>query len=110
MLPPDQRPMIKQTKFAYYPVGKPLDKQIKQLKIKEKNKINEDKRGKKIKTLKERDVKDFLDPDQKSITSLFSKDLLNQEAIYDLNNIVEMENKQKKKQNQSKKKKKITIS
>ena len=29
MLPLDQRPMIKQTKFAYYPVGKPLEKQIK---------------------------------------------------------------------------------
>ena len=76
------------------------------MKIKEKNKINEDKRGKKIKTLKERDVKYFLDPDQKSIAPLFSKDILNQEGIYDLNNIVEMENKPKKNKISQKRKKK----
>ena len=75
------------------------------MKIKEKNKINEDKRGKKIKTLKERDVKYFLDPDQKSIAPLFSKDILNQEGIYDLNNIVEMENKSKKTKSAKKEKK-----
>ena len=75
------------------------------MKIKEKNKTNEDKRGKKIKTLKERDVKYFLDPDQKSIAPLFSKDILNQEGIYDLNNIVEMENKPKKTKSAKKEKK-----
>ena len=75
------------------------------MKIKEKNKINEDKRGKKIKTLKERDVKYFLDPDQKSIAPLLSKDILNQEGIYDLNNIVEMENKPKKTKSAKKEKK-----
>ena len=75
------------------------------MKIKEKNIINEDKRGKKIKTLKERDVKYFLDPDQKSIAPLFSKDILNQEGIYDLNNIVEMENKPKKTKSAKKEKK-----
>ena len=75
------------------------------MKIKEKNKIKEDKRGKKIKTLKERDVKYFLDPDQKSIAPLFSKDILNQEGIYDLNNIVEMENKPKKTKSAKKEKK-----
>ena len=75
------------------------------MKIKEKNKINEDKRGKKIKTLKERDIKYFLDPDQKSIAPLFSKDILNQEGIYDLNNIVEMENKPKKTKSAKKEKK-----
>ena len=75
------------------------------MKIKEKNKINEDKRGKNIKTLKERDVKYFLDPDQKSIAPLFSKDILNQEGIYDLNNIVEMENKPKKTKSAKKEKK-----
>ena len=35
----------------------------------------------------------FLDADQKSIASLFSKDFLNEEATYKLKQIVEMENK-----------------
>ena len=37
--------------------------------------------------------KSFLDRDQKSIASLFSKNFQNEEATYELNKIVEMENK-----------------
>ena len=35
----------------------------------------------------------FSDTGQKSIASLFSKDFLNEEATYELNEIVEMENR-----------------
>ena len=37
--------------------------------------------------------KHFLDKDQKSIASVFSKDFLNEEHLYELNKIVEVENK-----------------
>ena len=62
------------------------------LKNKEKNKY-EDQGVKQIKTLQNRVEKNLLDTDQKLTTSLFSKDFLNEEATYELNKIVEMENK-----------------
>ena len=39
ILPSNQQQMIKQTKFTYSPLGKAFDKQIKQLKIKVKNRL-----------------------------------------------------------------------
>ena len=38
ILPHDQRRVIEQAKFTYSPLGKAFEKQVKQLKIKEKNK------------------------------------------------------------------------
>ena len=38
ILPPDQRRVIEQAKFTYCPLGKTFEKQIRKLKIKEKNK------------------------------------------------------------------------
>ena len=38
ILPPDQRRVIEQAKFNYSPLGKAFEKQIKKLKIREKNK------------------------------------------------------------------------
>ena len=38
ILPPDQRRVIEQAKFTYSPLGKAFEKQIRKLKIKEKNK------------------------------------------------------------------------
>ena len=38
ILPPDQRRVIEQAKFTYSPLGKALEKQIKQLRIKQKSK------------------------------------------------------------------------
>ena len=43
--------------------------------------------------MKTESTKSFLNTDKKSIASLFSKDFLNEEAIYELNKIVEMKNK-----------------
>ena len=39
ILPSNQQQMIKQTKFTYSPLGKAFDKQIRQLKIKVKNRL-----------------------------------------------------------------------
>ena len=39
ILPSNQQQIIKQTKFTYSPLGKAFDKQIKQLKIKVKNRL-----------------------------------------------------------------------
>ena len=39
ILPSNQQQMIEQTKFIYSPLGKAFEKQRKQLKIKEKNKL-----------------------------------------------------------------------
>ena len=47
----------------------------------------------KIKEIKHRVKKKFLHTDQKSIASLFTNDFLNEEATYELNIIVEMEDK-----------------
>ena len=38
ILPPDQKRVIEQAKFTYSPLGKAFEKQIRKLKIKEKNK------------------------------------------------------------------------
>ena len=53
----------------------------------------EDRGEEQIKSLGNRAEKTFLDTDQTSIVSLFSKDNLNEEPTYELNKIVEMENK-----------------
>ena len=39
ILPSTQQQIIEQTKFTYSPLGKAFDKQIKKLKIKEKNRL-----------------------------------------------------------------------
>ena len=39
ILPSNQQQIIEQAKFSYSPLGKAFEKQIKQLKIKEKNKL-----------------------------------------------------------------------
>ena len=76
--------MIEQAKFTYSPLGKAFEKQTKKI----------EKQGEKqIKALDNRVEKMFLDIDQKSIASLFSKNGLNEEATYKLNKILEMENK-----------------
>ena len=53
----------------------------------------EDRGEEQIKSLGNRAEETFLDTDQTSIVSLFSKDNLNEEPTYELNKIVEMENK-----------------
>ena len=53
----------------------------------------EDRGEEQIKSLGNGAEKTFLDTDQTSIVSLFSKDNLNEEPTYELNKIVEMENK-----------------
>ena len=52
-----------------------------------KNKLKTNKNNRK------QSPKNFLDTDQKLIASLFSKCFLNEEAAYELNKIVETENK-----------------
>ena len=54
------------------------------MKTKEKNKLKQN---------KNRVEKQLLDRDQKSVASFFSKDLLTEEAIYELNKIIEIEQK-----------------
>ena len=39
ILPSNQQQIIEQVKFSYSPLGKAFEKQIKQLKVKEKNKL-----------------------------------------------------------------------
>ena len=39
ILPSNQKQIIEQAKFTYSPLGKAFEKQVKQLKIKEKNKL-----------------------------------------------------------------------
>ena len=56
-------------------------------------KRDEQQRENEIKALESRVEKNFLDTDQKSFASLFSKDFLNEEAKYEVNKDVEMENK-----------------
>ena len=67
ILPSDQRRVIEQAKFTYS-LSRVLQKQIK--------------------ALENRFEKNFLDTDQKSITYLFLKVFLNEEAAYELNKIV----------------------
>ena len=83
-MPFNQRQVIEQAMFEYSPLGKAFEKQTKMI---------EDQREKQIKALKNIVEKKYLDTDQKSIASLFSKDFLNEEATYELNKIVKMKNK-----------------
>ena len=57
------------------------------MKKKKKKKTGEDQRKKYIKTAKNKDEKQILGTDQKSITSLFSKYFLTEEVIYELKKI-----------------------
>ena len=83
-MPFNQRQVIEQAMFEYSPLGKAFEKQTKMI---------EDQGEKQIKALKNIVEKKYLDTDQKSIASLFSKDFLNEEATYELNKIVKMKNK-----------------
>ena len=76
--------MVEQTKITYSSLEKVLEKQTKTI---------EEKGEKQIKVIKNRVEKEFLDTDEKSVASLFSKDFLNEETLYELNKIVVMENK-----------------
>ena len=91
----DQRKVIEQTKFTCFPGRKVLQKQRKTIKDQEEKQLKtiEDQGEKQIKALENRTEKNFLDTKQKSITSLFPKDFLNEKATYELNKIVEMEYK-----------------
>ena len=83
-MPSDQNRIIEQAKFTYSPLAEAFEKQTKMI---------EEQREKEIKALENRFEKNVLDRDQKSISSLFSKNVINEEATYELNKIVEMENK-----------------
>ena len=84
ILPSNQRQKIEQAKFAYSTLGKAIQKQTKTI---------EDQGRKQVKALENRVEKNFLNTDQKSITSFFSKEFLNKEATCKLNKIAEMENR-----------------
>ena len=84
ILPSDQSRIIEQAKFIYSPLAKALEKQINTI---------EDPGEKQIKAIENRVEKHPLDTDQKSITALFSKDILTEEAIYELNKIKETKQK-----------------
>ena len=78
----NQKQIIEQAKFAYFPLGKLFEKQTKTI----------EKQGEKqIKVIEYRVEKMFLDTDQKFVASLFSKDFLNEEATLELSKIVKME-------------------
>ena len=86
ILASDQRRVIEQAKFTYSPLGKAFEKQTKKI----------EKQGEKqIKALENRVETKFLDIDQNSIASLFSKNYLNEEATYELNKVLKMENNKK---------------
>ena len=70
--------------FTHSPLGKAFEKETKTMK---------DQGEKRIKALENRVEKNSLDTNQKQIAPLFSKDYLNEEATYELNNIVAMGNK-----------------
>ena len=76
--------IIEQAKFAYSPLWKAFEKQTR---------VTGKQGEKQIKAIENRVKKTFLDTDQKSTVSLFTNDFLNEEATYELNIIVEMENK-----------------
>ena len=85
ILPSDQSRTIQQAKFTYSPLGKAVEKQIKNF---------EDQREKQIKAT-ENGVKNNFQTHKKSIVLLLSKKILNEEATYELNKIVKMESKLK---------------
>ena len=78
VLPSDKSRIIGHTKFNYPSLGKALEKQTKTI---------EDQGQEQIKANENRVKKTLLDTDQKSVTTLFQKDFLNEEAIYKLNKI-----------------------
>ena len=61
ILPSNQRQIIGQAKFEYFPMGKAFEKQKKPI---------EDQRGKQIKAIENRVEKKILDTDKKSIANL----------------------------------------
>ena len=77
ILPSNQRQIREQTKFCFWKASK-NDWRA---------------RRKTSKNIWRSRRKNFLDKDQKSIASLFSKDFLNEETLYELKKIVEVENK-----------------
>ena len=61
--------------------------------FRKQTKTIEDEEEKQIKAIKNRVQKQLLQTNQKSIFSLFSKDFLTEEAIHELNKIVEIKQK-----------------
>ena len=86
ILPSNQRQIVEQATFTYSPLVKAFEKQRKEIKEQPKKQIKtvNDQGEKQIKALLNRATKRIWDTDQKSITSLFSKDYLNKEATYKL--------------------------
>ena len=84
ILPSNQRQIIEQSISNFVYLGKTFEKQTKTI---------ENQGEKQINALENRVEKKFSDTGQKSIASLFSKDFLNEEVTYELNEIVEMENR-----------------
>ena len=84
ILPSDQSRTIEQANFTYSPLGKALEKQTKTIK---------DQGEKQVKAIKNRIKRQILDTEQKPITDLFSKGLLSEEVIYELNKTKEIEQK-----------------
>ena len=84
ILPSDQSRTIEQANFTYSPLGKALEKQTKTIK---------DQGEKQVKAIKNRIKRQILDTEQKPITDLFSKGLLSEEVICELNKTKETEQK-----------------
>ena len=84
ILPSDQSRTIEQANFTYSPLGKALEKQTKTIK---------DQGEKQVKAIKNRIKRQILDTEQKPITDLFSKGLLSEEVICELNKTEETEQK-----------------
>ena len=84
ILPSDQSRMIEQANFTYSPLWKALEKQTKTIK---------DQGEKQVKAIKNRIKRQILDTEQKPITDLFSKGLLSEEVICELNKTKETEQK-----------------
>ena len=78
MLLSDQIRVIEQAKFTYFPLGKTFKKQVKAI---------ENQGAKKIKATENRVKKQILDAYQKSVTSLFLRDFLSEEAVHELGKI-----------------------
>ena len=79
ILPPDESRLIEQAKFSYFPLGTAFaKKKLKQLKIKEKNKLK---------------LSAEYEQKTKSVGGIFPKDLENNDIKYELSKI----KKQKKK-------------
>ena len=76
--------MIEQANFTYSPLWKALEKQTKTIK---------DQGEKQVKAIKNRIKRQILDTEQKPIIDLFSKGLLSEEVICELNKTKETEQK-----------------